>query len=107
MRRITISPRRHLPEVVNSLRVCQVYSTFGRIRSAAIGAQMAVEHDQAYQALIAATRDPAKKQEAHDDPVVGPIIKKLSEKDLTTLREVATHQQVEACCPVIMGGEVA
>jgi hypothetical protein len=52
------------------------------------------EHDQAYQAFINAILHPAKRAEARTDPLLQPVLEKLTDGDLDILKSVANNQSM-------------
>jgi hypothetical protein len=68
---------------------------------------MSRQHTKQYEKLLQAVKDPSKKNEFHDDPDIGHIVKKLSVKDFETLNAIAVGQSKEACCPPGVGNRDA
>jgi hypothetical protein len=54
------------------------------------------DHRDAYRKLHDAIMNPAAREGAKNDLVVGPILKKLSLRDLDRLKEIAQNDQVSA-----------
>jgi hypothetical protein len=56
-------------------------------------------HSEAYRTLHRAIMDPAARESAKNDPIVGPIVKKLSLRDWANLKAIAENNQSSPCCP--------
>ena len=57
----------------------------------------ATEHGQAYKVLLDAILDPTTRDAAKSHPIAGPILKKLSNRDVNNLREMAKSQAGSVC----------
>jgi hypothetical protein len=49
-------------------------------------------HNEAYTAFVEALADPAKRAAAKNNPILGPVLQKLSDNDLEALKTVAIGQ---------------
>ena len=52
----------------------------------------ASDHNEAYVAFVQALNDPEKRASARTNPTLGPVLEKLSDRDLDTLAAVAKGQ---------------
>jgi hypothetical protein len=60
----------------------------------------AAQHTAAYKKLSDVVRNsPESKSELHSDPVIGSIVKKLSQSDFKTLSDVVNKQTACTCNP--------
>ncbi|MBO0751289.1 MAG: hypothetical protein J2P53_04215 [Bradyrhizobiaceae bacterium] len=62
---------------------------------------MTDRRDRQYNKLLQALNDPVKKDELHEDPDVGHILRKLSVNDVQELQQIAQHGTKGACPPGI------